>query len=707
MILSLALTLTAPAQADEGMWLPEQLPAMAETLAEMGLELPAEQLADPLSAPLGAVISLGGCSASFVSDQGLIATNHHCVSGYLQYNSDGEQNRARDGYLAPDRASELSAGPTARVQVVESIEDVTDRVNARIRRRTKDLQRAELVEAAIKEIVAECEQAPDRRCRVVDVYAGQQYRLITALELQDLRVVYAPPRSVGDYGGEVDNWEWPRHGGDFSLLRAYVAPDGSAAPFAEENVPYQPKHHLRIATGDLDPGDFVMVAGYPWETYRHHSALELRFDHEVGYPFWIDLLQRELDILEEESAASAQAAARLADPIDGTSNFLKYCEGMQDNFSRPGALEPKLQEDAALRAWIDELPARQERHGAALSEQDALITKGQASFRRDTLVGGLFWASDLLSAAHKAYRLSVEREKPDLKREFGYQERDEERLRQRLEQMERALWLPAERRLLELMLTELAALPPEQQVPELSAWLAAQGGMAAALERLYDDPELAETEARLALLEADRATLEASEDPWVQLAVALEAHLAPKRFADKVDAGARLRVDPVVMEALIASRGGLVYPDANGTLRVTVGHVQGYSPRDAVQYLPQTTLPGVVAKAGEEPFDAPARLLEAAGAPGERWVDPDLGEVPVDFLTTLDTTGGNSGSATLNGRGELVGLIFDGNYESMSADWTFNPSITRSIHVDVRYILWLLDEVEGAEHLLTELGVDP
>jgi len=259
--------------------------------------------------------------------------------------------------------------------------------------------------------------------------------------------------------------------------------------------------------------------------------------------------------------------------------------------------------------------------------------------------------------------------------------------------------------MLELVFVRHATLTPDQQSSELSGWIEQHGGIESALERLYTEPSLATADGRLALLAMERGDFESSGDPWLSLAVSIEGFLASERVRENERSGAMLRLMPLYMDALKASRE-LVYPDANNTLRITVGHVKGYSPADAIWYHPQTTLSGMVAKAGEAPFDAPQRLLDAAEHSAEsRYHNSELGDVPVNFLSTLDTTGGNSGSATLNSKGEFVGFLFDGNYESMSADWLFDPALTRSIHVDVRYALWIL-EAEGAEHLLAELGVN-
>lgn len=693
--------------ADEGMWMPEQLPGMSERLLDMGLELPAEHLADTNAQPLGSIISLGGfCSASFLSADGLIGTNHHCVSGFLQVNSSAEQDLNQEGYLAATRQDELSAGPTARVYVVESIEDVTEQVNLKVRKWTKDGKRYELVERAKKELVAACEERPNRRCQVSAYYGGQEFRLISKLEIQDLRLVYAPPDAVGNYGDEVDNWMWPRHAGDFSLLRAYVAPDGSSAPYAEENVPYKPPSHLQVSTEGVKEGDFVMVAGYPGGTYRYKTARNLRFAQEVQYAEYVRFLGDAKALLEAESASDPEAAARLAAPIGWMGNSTKYFQGNLDNFEATQVLAAKQKDWDATLQWVNGDKLNKKLYGPVFDELDELDAESERDFKRNMYSRYGAYMSDLLGVAHEGYRFAVEGVKPDLERDRGYQDRDLERTKQAWEELDQSLWLPADRLLLGHVLTQHAALPPEQQAPELSAWIGDHGGLEASLETLYESPALATSEGRLALLDMEVADFESSEDPFISLAVALETYLSSQRVRDEERLGAYLRLMPLYMDALKASRTD-VYPDANNTLRVTVGHVKGYSPADAVWYQPHTTVAGMVAKAGEAPFDAPDRFVAAApNTADSAFYDPELGDVPVDFLSTLDTTGGNSGSATLNAKGEFVGFLFDGNYEAMSADWVFDPDLTRSIHVDVRYALWLL-EVEGADHLLQELGVSP
>jgi hypothetical protein len=295
-----------------------------------------------------------------------------------------------------------------------------------------------------------------------------------------------------------------------------------------------------------------------------------------------------------------------------------------------------------------------------------------------------------------------------VERDPGYQARDRERIEAAWTDLEETLWLPAEQRVWAIALGRYLALPDSERVPQVEAWLAAYGGPEGAARALFDDPPLAGTVARIALLAEGRDDLARSEDPWVRLAIALETgHFAAERRADRVAEGVALRTRPVWIAAVREVSTGPVYPDANGTLRVTFGEVEGYAPRDGLLATPRTRLAGLVAKDRLDTYTAPEWLVAAAAAaPESRWADPVLKDVPVNFVTSLDTTGGNSGSATLNAEGRLIGLVFDGNYESMSADWQFDPATTRSIHIDVRYLLWLLSLDPDAKWILAELGFE-
>lgn len=702
----LALSLV---HADEGMWLPEQIPAIAAEWTDRGLEIDPAALADPLGQPLGSIVSLGFCSASFVSPDGLIATNHHCVEGYLQYLSDGENNHHQDGFLAASREEEANVGPTARLRIVESITDVTRAVVDGIRRRTKDAARLERIERAKKELVAECESEPNRRCYVTGYFGGSAWRLISTLELQDVRIVYAPPMSIGQFGGDVDNWMWPRHGADFAFIRAYVAPDGTSAPYSADNVPYEPPHHLEVAADGVNPGDFVMIAGYPGRTSRHTLAMDLAWRSSEYLPRRKRLLDDVYGILASHANRDDDAAARLGSSMSGLANSSKNSEGLLEGLSRGGLIERKQTEEAAMLTWVD----ADRRRRSLRKIYDEMVTRetaDQADALADMVVGWATRSADLLGVASTALRAAHERVKPDLERDRGYQERDLPRIAARFERMDRSLHLPSDRDVFAFLLDSYAELPEEAHIPALDTWLEARGGAEAALAELYKEPVLLDNAARQALLTHDVATLEASTDPWVSLAVALETWAGPKRDAEKSDRGANLRLGSAwtaAMRDFHRSQGREMYDDANGTLRLTLGTVEGYSPQDGLVAMPQTTLAGLAAKVGPAPFDAPEALVaRTASGPTSEHAYAPLGDVPVNFLSTLDITGGNSGSAVLDGRGRLVGLAFDGNYESIASDWVFVDAVTRCISVDIRFMLWMLQGDERSAWISAELLAD-
>jgi len=698
----------APAQADEGMWLPEQIPEIAEPWQERGLQIPPEQLADPLGEPLGAIVSLGFCSASFVSEDGLMLTNHHCVEGFLQQNSTGERNLHRDGYVARTRADELPVGPGGKVTVVESIEDVTEQVLSRVGRRTRDLKRYERISEAKKRLVADCERERARRCRVATYRGGAEFRLIQAIELADVRIVAAPPMAVGQFGGEIDNWMWPRHGADFAVLRAYVAPDGSVAEHSDDNVPYKPPHHLEIDVTGAEPGSFVMVAGYPGRTARHRRTASLAWYAQSYLPRRQELIQDVHDILVSHAESDEDARARLGASISRLANGLKNGQGLLDGLSHGDLVAEKEQTEAALLAWIDADPGRTRRWRADIDAHLELIHATQQDRDREFYASWASRGADLLGIARTAVRWAQEREKKhDIERDAGLQDRDRDRIEARFRRLERSLHLASDREVLERILTAYQQAPAESRIAQLDGWIEAQGGLQPALDRLYESPALADTQARLDLLDQDLDTLQDTQDPWVELALVFESWAGPRREISEERSGARLRLEPAwyaALEAWHAEQGETLYDDANGTLRLTLGTVEGYEPQDGLIAVPQTTARGFAAKAGEAPFDAPAHLVDAArDASQHRLADKALGDVPADFLTTLDSTGGNSGSAVLDGQGRLVGLLFDGNYESIASDWVFLDGLTRSICVDIRWVGFVLDHMEGAERVLDEL----
>jgi hypothetical protein len=717
-LLALALLLLATSvSAEEGMWMPQQIPELAAKLKALGFKGDPKAFADLTGQPMGAVVSLGGCTASFVSPDGLIVTNHHCVTGGLQFNSTPQRNLLKDGFLAKTREEELSNGPGSRVYVTTAVTDVTDAVTGNIDAKATDRQRYDTIDRRVKERIAACEKG-GQRCNVASFFEGLKYFEIAQMEIKDVRLVYAPAEGIGVFGGETDNWRWPRHTGDWSFLRAYVGKDGKPAAFSKDNLPFHPKHWLKVSTEGAKPDELVFVTGYPGRTQRHQTYSEVKQTTEWTMPRSIRLAQEQLAILDQLSKQDKAISLKVSGRVQGLNNGLTNQKGMLEGLVKGGSLAKKQAQEKDLEAWIAADPGRQKKYGDILPALKALQAEGEKTRERDAVMGSLASASSYLGAAQTLYRLSIQRSKADIDREAGYQERDWGRIREGQDRIQRTIDPTADRALLRWAMGLAAALPAEQRIAPLDQAAGLRAGMPKAdseklidayLQQLYAGTRLADREFRLGLIEKSTADIIATTDPFIVLAAALEPLVEQSRETGKNRAGAYARLRPRYMEALLAKAGGLVAPDANSTLRVTYGQVKGVAARDGLFYKPQTTLAGIVEKhTGEGEFDAPKAQLDAIKAlrAGKKtaYVDPALGDVPVNFLSTVDTTGGNSGSPSLNGKGELVGLLFDGTYESVASNFLFDAVTTRSIHVDSRYMLWNMAEVDGATNLLREMG---
>ena len=703
------LLLSFQVLAAEGMWVPDQLPEIAEPLKKAGLQLAPSQLADLTGQPVGAVISLGGCTASFVSPDGLVITNHHCATNQIQLNSTPTKNLLEIGYNAATQADELSGGPNARVFVTEAITDVTGVIKNKLNPEMDGATRDKAIEKAGKLLVGECEKIPGYRCSMSRFFGGLQYRLFKQREIKDVRLVYAPPSSVGNYGGEIDNWMWPRHTGDFTFFRAYVSPNGESVAFDKANVPYRPKQFLRIGSKGLKQGEFAMIAGYPGSTARYALASEFSNTALWSYPTRVKNFKNVIALIEEAGQKDASVKIKYAPTLRGQLNTMKNFQGQLDTFNKTHSTTQKEFEEAQVLAW---LVAQDKKGKDALSAHKELLKLFEQRKKlqaRNVAIGGM---GGLYGITRSLYRISIENEKPDAERIPGYQQRDMANLKGSVDTFEKRFEVDMDRKILNYWLQQYIQLPVAERLPAMDKWLGGndQAAIDRSLNNLYANTKLTDASERNKWWAASRKEFESSDDSMIKLAVALMPTMLELEENERHDSGNDVKYRPQYLQGVIEynrSKGQAVYPDANGTLRITFGEVVGYSPQEGVNYLPFTSLDGVAAKAtGNEPFDAPKNLLKAIKEKryGSRAMT-ELNSVPVNFMTDTDITGGNSGSPTLNSKGELVGLAFDGNIESVAANWLFDPALKRTIHVDIRYILWMMEQLEPAPRLLKEMNV--
>ncbi|HHL42968.1 MAG TPA: S46 family peptidase [Hellea balneolensis] len=715
LLTSAAISLISlPAHAVEGMFTPDQLPEISKDLKKTGLKLNPKTMTDLTAFPMGAVISLGGCTASFVSQQGLVVTNHHCARGSVQYNSTKENNYLENGFLAKTMAAELPAAPGSRIYVTTDVTNVTNKIKPAI---SEDGLSGEEIYARIdavkKELIKTCEQSEGYRCQVASFYGGLEYKMIKRLEIRDVRLVYAPADSIGKYGGDIDNWMWPRHTGDFSFYRAYVAPDGKAADFSKDNVPYKPAHTLKVSAAGLGDGDFVMAAGYPGRTSRYARLAEVKNTFEWLYPSYETLLADWIKTIEETAPEGSEARIKYEARLAGLNNFMKNLSGQIDGARRVHLIERRAEREAKLNGWIGDKPSRA-KFAEPIKKLDALAEES-ALKRRQSFYYNNATRPQLLGAAQQLYRLAIEKQKPDAERESGYQERDMAFFKQRLKRIDRRFDPKVDKAEWLMFLKTYMARPQNERVAAFDKALGLGKTfdpqvMNTKVDRYYTQTKLTSVDTRLALMEADVASLKASSDPFMQLAVALfDTEMAlEKDTKDRAGRNALLR--PEYMQAIInwqKSKGYTAYPDANSTLRVTYGNVVGGSPKDGLIYEPFTRLEGILEKdTGIDPFNAPKKQLELIrNKDYGKYKLRTIGSVPVNFLSDLDSTGGNSGSATMNAKGELVGLLFDGTFESVNSDWDFDPRTTRTIHLDTRYMLWVMEKLDGATNLIEEMDI--
>lgn len=716
--------------AEEGMYPLSEIHKL--DLQAKGLEIELSELYNPDGISLiDGICNVSGCSGSFVSEKGLILTNHHCAYRAIKNASTAENDFLENGFYAQNLSEEVPAkGYTVRI--TESYRDVSDEVLSVLTNKMTLAERTKTIEKKIKEIIIQVEtENPGKRASVSEMFIGKTYVLFIYNYLKDVRLVYAPPRSIGNFGGETDNWMWPRHTGDFSIMRAYVAPDGSHADYSPENIPYTPKKVIKIAPEGVNEEDFVFILGYPGRTYRHRTSHFLDYEYNVRMPFVAELYEWQINALsafaeapvdKQEISAPARrsldagrenrdVALKHLLKIKGRSNTMKNYRGKLLGIGRMNLIDNKIEEEIKLQEFINSNRKREKEYGTILDELSEIYEEAKENAERSLVLSYLRRSSNLLSFACTLYEGAIELQKDDVEREDKYMNRNLDMTKKRLSLTAKDFYAPSDKILFKNMLERATNLPLHQRISvidELFGNDEIDGQIEKFIDNAYSKSQLADEKFLLENFGKTHEEIKAIDDPFIKLAIALYPLYQEQKEIGKTRKGALDQLYAKLIDVKKEFMGSEFVPDANGTLRLTYGNIRGYSPRDAVYLYPITTLDGVVEKTTSEfPFDSPEKLLALHKQKKfGRFGHPKLGSVPVGILYNMDTTGGNSGSAVLNAKGELVGINFDRAYEATINDFAWSEDYSRSIAVDIRYVLWVLDIYSGADNILEEMGVN-
>ncbi|MGB8491806.1 MAG: S46 family peptidase [Bacteroidales bacterium] len=696
-------------RADEGMWL---LPLIEKLnlgkMTELGFKLSAEDIYSLNKACIkDAVVIFGrGCTGEIVSSQGLLLTNHHCGYDEIQSHSSVEHDYLKNGYWAMTRDQELP-DPDLSVTFLIRMEDVTDQVLANIKPEMSEQDRTAAVNEVRLELEKKATEGTDYTANVQNFFGGNQYYLLIYQRYNDVRFVGAPPSSIGKFGFDTDNWEWPRQTGDFSVFRVYSGPDGKPAPYSTENIPLKPKYWLPVAIKDLNQGDFAMIIGYPGRTQRYATSYEVDEIMKITNPDRIKIRGIRQDIMMADMKADEKVNIQYASKYSGSSNYWKYSIGQNQDLKRLDVIAKKQAIENEFDKWVNADPERKARYGEALNLIKTSI-EGRAPYynAQQYIDECLIEGCELMVMGMVGSTLADALISGDTQRISEITSR----LRDRSDSFYKDYNPPTDEKITKAMLTLYRSDIPAEFQPDFYQTLVDRkfkGSIDKFVDNIFAKSIFASESRFMSFL--DKPVLKTLEnDPVYLMAMSVSGMSSVvskdlSQFDDNLTKGRRLWI--AAMMKMTPDK--TFYPDANFTMRLTYGTVEGYEPRDGVIYKYYTTLKGVIEKykPGDYEFDVPQRLIDLYNKKDYGRYASSKGYMPVCFLTNNDITGGNSGSPVMNGNGELIGLAFDGNWEAMSGDIMYEPALQRTIAVDIRYVLWIMDVYAGAGHLVQEMTI--
>lgn len=699
-ILSLVLTLTA----EEGMYPLSEIAKL--NLSMKGLRIPVTDVYNPDGVSLvDAICDVSGGTGEFVSEDGLILTNHHIAFSGVSAASTPENDYLKNGFVASTREQEIPAKDYT-CRITESYKDVSASILEGLTAETPPLERSKIVRERMASLATQEKAGRENiECEVSEMFPGKSYVLFTYRIILDVRMVFVPPQSVGEFGGENDNWMWPRHNGDFSFLRAYVAPDGSTATYSPENVPFRPKKFLRFSQRGIKEGDFVMILGYPGRTFRHKTSHFLALQEDHTLPFISSHFDWLIKTMEELSVNDRALQLQFADMIKSYANVTKNYKGKMQGLRRLSLVARRQAEEKALQEFIDADPALKAKYGTTLESIGSVYRNYNTVVRQELLFNLLNRTAPILQIATSF----VGRDDAAMK-----DAKKNEALKAAYARSYDEMNMAYQKAAFKALLIESLALPEDQQFDAVETIVDGEDGEVAEkkiadfVDAVFSKSIFASKSTAIEALSWTRKQIKKHKDPMIKFATEFQQSATEIRTRLREREGELNRLEAELLDAKMLWQKKSFIPDANSTLRFTYGYVRGYAPADAVKYSPMTSLRGILEKnTGRIPYDAPARLLELyeTRSYDKSFEDPALDDVPVAILYNTDTTGGNSGSPVMNGWGELVAVNFDRTFEATINDYQWSESYSRSIGVDARYILFIAKYLGGAESLLSELGI--
>ena len=695
-----------PSKPDEGMFPLSDIKNI--NLNEKGLKISVDEVYNPNGVSLvDALVKIGGCTGSFVSNEGLIITNHHCVFGIVSDASTVENNYLDNGFLAESREKELPAnGLTCRI--TDSYEDVSVEVLEAANSEADISKRTTAISKKIKEIV-EREEKQDStiKAEVSEMFVGEQYILFRYKTINDVRLVYVPPRTIGEFGGETDNWVWPRHNGDFSFVRAYVAPNGSSAKYSEENVPYQPKKFLQVNANGVNEEDFVFILGYPGRTFKHQPSQFLMMQEKYQLPYVQDIFSWLINLYEKRGENDPEFALNIVGEIQGLANTEKNYRGKMQGLERLNLIQKKQDEEKLLQQFIDSDPKLKEQYGTVLHDIDEVYKDAFATGRRNLVLMMLSRNVDYYRLAEIFIDYKKEMLKPEAERKALYKEDKRSDFYNTITNLYNNYMPDLDQQIFYKIINDASSFEELKNIEPFKSFSNEKSKLEF-ISDMYEESFINDSKDFFDLLEDEDETLEDIDDPFIDFVkAAVDLGDAERKKSLTRDGRTNIllaRLNDIKRQWLNKS----FVPDANLTLRLTYGYVRGYSPADATYFSPNTTLTGLIEKGretGDYKLNEKVKELYYKKDFGQ-FIHPKLNDVPVNFIYNMDTSGGNSGSPIMDAYGRLVGVNFDRSFEATVNDYTWSENYSRSIGVDIRYVLWVVQKVGGADFLLKEMGIN-